>query len=95
MGMERYKDFVARTDSVLTYDPGWSEENPTGSWRAMRPHLDKNKCTACNLCWLYCPDGVIDRESYGADLTYCKGCGICAEVCALGAIQMLREGEAP
>ena len=26
------------------------------------------------------------------DLTYCKGCGICAEECPAGAIGMEREG---
>ncbi len=95
MGMERYKDFVARTDSVLTYDPGWSEENPTGSWRSMRPHLDRDRCNECSLCWLYCPDGVIDRRSFAVDLDYCKGCGICAEACAVDAIEMKREEQEP
>jgi pyruvate ferredoxin oxidoreductase delta subunit len=28
------------------------------------------------------------------DLTYCKGCGICANICPKGSIQMIDEREA-
>jgi pyruvate ferredoxin oxidoreductase delta subunit len=93
--MEKYEYFVRRTKNVLTYDPGWSCDNKTGAWRAMRPVKDAELCTACGLCWLYCPDGLIDRETFEVDLEYCKGCGICAVECKVGAIRMVREGEAP
>jgi pyruvate ferredoxin oxidoreductase delta subunit len=28
---------------------------------------------------------------FGADLNYCKGCGICAEECKFGAIEMVED----
>ncbi len=91
MGMERYEDFVRRARSTLTYDPGWSRDNRTGSWRTERPILDTSRCTDCALCWLFCPDGCIERDTWAIDLTYCKGCGVCAQECKRGAITMARE----
>jgi len=46
------------------------------------------------LCWLYCPESVIDWEKgykIQIDYTYCKGCGICADVCPVKAIDMTPE----
>jgi pyruvate ferredoxin oxidoreductase delta subunit len=62
----------------------------TGSWRVFRPVVDREKCNACGLCALYCPDAVIDRE-LTIDTTFCKGCGICANECPKHAIAMVRE----
>ena len=46
---------------------------------------------------VFCPEGVIRRKpegGYEIDLTYCKGCGICAEECPRGAISLVRESRA-
>ncbi len=91
MGMEKYELFVRQAKSTLVYEPGWSADNHTGSWRALRPVLDPTLCNACGLCWLYCPDSCVDRSDFAIDLTYCKGCGICAQECKREAIQMIRE----
>lgn len=51
----------------------------------------------CLLCWVSCPDaciGLEDGRVWGINLDYCKGCGICAEVCPRGAIVMISKGEA-
>jgi len=72
------------------------EAGNTGEWRAKRPVIDLSKCTPCKknkdtcyLCWLYCPDGTVKRGiPLEINLTYCKGCGICAEVCPTKAIAM-------
>ncbi len=80
-------------------EPGPGDAGKTGSWRVECPVINPGKCIpaktgkeACFLCWLYCPDGVISRSIPPAiDLEYCKGCGICAEECPAGAIQMVEE----
>ena len=65
---------------------GNAEDYETGSWRVNRPILDKNKCTSCLMCWIFCPDTSIivkDGKVTGIDLAHCKGCGICARECPL------------
>jgi len=75
------------------------EAGRTGDWRSSRPLIDLSKCTpskknrpSCYLCWLYCPEGVVQRSiPVEIDLEYCKGCGICAEECPTKAITMVDE----
>jgi 2-oxoacid:acceptor oxidoreductase delta subunit (pyruvate/2-ketoisovalerate family) len=58
--------------------------------------LNKEKCTKCALCWLYCPEGAIKLNSDCTpeiDLSHCKGCGICAKECPMKAIVMKFKGE--
>ena len=49
-------------------------------------------CFACDNCYGVCPDNAVIKlsraDGYAFDLDYCKGCGICAEECPCGAIQM-------
>jgi 2-oxoacid:acceptor oxidoreductase delta subunit (pyruvate/2-ketoisovalerate family) len=55
-------------------------------------------CSKCDNCFVFCPEGVVRRKpdgGYEIDLTYCKGCGICAEECPRGAISIVRESRAP
>ncbi|MEI6449632.1 MAG: FAD-dependent oxidoreductase [Actinomycetes bacterium] len=46
-------------------------------------------CTGCDLCVIYCPEGVL-RHAEGcppeADYDYCKGCGLCAAACPRGVL---------
>lgn len=75
-----------------------SKENvtDTGVWRIYRPIIDKDKCTKCVLCWLYCPENCIKLGSDFAptvNLAHCKGCGICAKECPIKVIVMRYEGE--
>jgi pyruvate ferredoxin oxidoreductase delta subunit len=83
-----------KTPVSVIAKPGTSRANKTGSWRTQYPVCDKNKCTACTLCVLYCPEGVIKvdkKNKYEVDLNYCKGCGICAVICPVKALEMKPE----
>lgn len=81
--------------------PACGEAGKTGDWRSNRPVMTAEKCLAvrkgevtCQLCWAYCPDSCISRGIGPViDLEYCKGCGICAQVCPAGAIEMVPEAE--
>ncbi len=48
------------------------------------------RCTQCDTCLVYCPDGVISRcaDGYRIDEDYCKGCGICVAECPRRAIDL-------
>jgi 2-oxoacid:acceptor oxidoreductase delta subunit (pyruvate/2-ketoisovalerate family) len=48
------------------------------------------RCTHCDTCLIYCPDGVIRRsaEGYQVDADYCKGCGMCVAECPRWAMEM-------
>jgi len=75
-------------------EPKTSLYNKTGNWRAMKPVLDNGKCIKCLLCWIHCPEPAIlrgDDDSVQIDYDYCKGCGICANVCPVHAIEMKLE----
>ena len=68
----------------------------TGNWQVFTPNLDKKKCIKCLRCWIYCPEATVIRnkdDTVAIDLEYCKGCGICADVCKVKAIVMKRAGE--
>lgn len=67
---------------------------PNAGWRVQRPVIDHGKCTKCLLCWVLCPEGVVDKEpeKLEIDLNYCKGCGLCAHECPKKAIALIREG---
>ena len=70
-------------------EPGSSAEYHTGSWRTSKPTTDPAKCIKCAICWMHCPDAAIyAREDgvYVQNYDYCKGCGICAQVCPKDAI---------
>lgn len=81
--------------------PGIGEAGKTGEWRTSRPVIDPGKCipakrgkASCFICWLYCPEALISKTiPVQIDLEYCKGCGICMQVCPAQAITMVNEGE--
>lgn len=88
------------------YDGGYLVAKNAG-WRNMRPVLDAGKCTGCLQCYLYCPDGCVfrparqatdavdaaDAAAVAIDYDFCKGCGVCVEVCRFGALAMVPESE--
>lgn len=91
------KDIKKITLNVGAFTKGATAmENKTGGWRTFKPILNNEKCVDCMICWLYCPDDsiVVDNgKMLGFDYDYCKGCGICANVCPRNAIDMVSEGD--
>ncbi|HDN62569.1 4Fe-4S binding protein [Candidatus Bathyarchaeota archaeon] len=77
----------------ILLEPKSSLKYKTGDWRGpFTPKINQEKCTRCLLCWIYCPDGAIERVGDGVriNLDYCKGCGICVSECPVKAITMER-----
>ena len=57
--------------------------------------LSCGNCFECDTCYGVCPDNAIIKlgpgQRYEVNYDYCKGCGICAEECPCGAIDMVKE----
>ena len=80
-----------------TLRPGSSRAYHTAEWRTSRPLFKYERCNGCDLCAVFCPEGIVSaqaRTHYLADYDYCKGCGICATECPVGDIVMVEEGRA-
>jgi pyruvate ferredoxin oxidoreductase delta subunit len=78
----------------LIIEAGNSVGYKTGEWKTKHPDIDKDKCSNCLLCFIYCPENCIELSENKVktiDLDYCKGCGICAEECPKNAIEMRQE----
>ncbi|HLD30205.1 MAG TPA: 4Fe-4S dicluster-binding protein [bacterium] len=89
--MKNWKELPIR---ALIVEPGNSVQYNTGTWRTYKPEIDFNKCIQCLQCWIYCPDTSIlvkDEKMSGFDYDHCKGCGICAAVCPVKCITMVKE----
>ena len=87
------KDFAfAEVPENTSFEAGYLVTVNSG-WRSIRPVINRAKCVGCEQCYLYCPDGVIAIKDGKAviDYDFCKGCGICAKICKIGAIEMEAE----
>ena len=90
---------MTRHMEISQSTPSVGEGGHTGDWRGSRPVFEPSTCLAvkqgrlaCQICWVYCPDVCIAQGMPPTvDLDYCKGCGICAQVCPTGAIGMRPE----
>jgi 2-oxoacid:acceptor oxidoreductase delta subunit (pyruvate/2-ketoisovalerate family) len=57
--------------------------------------LSCGNCFECDNCYGVCPDNAVIKLGPGKrfkfDYDYCKGCGLCAQECPCGAIEMVAE----
>jgi 2-oxoacid:acceptor oxidoreductase delta subunit (pyruvate/2-ketoisovalerate family) len=57
--------------------------------------LSCGNCFECDNCYGVCPDNSVIKlgpgERFEFNYDYCKGCGMCAEECPCGAIEMVEE----
>jgi len=69
--------------------------------RRGRVVVDEERCKACELCLVFCPEGALEysptRNSFGyhpvrmKEDNSCTGCAICAQVCPDVALEVYRE----
>lgn len=72
-------------------EPATTLKNKTGDWRTLKPIVG-DKCIRCRQCEIFCPDSaIIVKEKAIVNYDYCKGCGICASVCPVKTIMMIKE----
>ncbi|MBS3097709.1 4Fe-4S binding protein [Candidatus Woesearchaeota archaeon] len=98
MSKEKLKGYKEIPIGGLITEPGSAKKFKTGDWRSFRPVWLQDKCTHCMICPPSCPDDCIPTEGNlpnikrkETDFDYCKGCGICAQVCPFKAIEMKEE----
>lgn len=94
MKNEEKKPTAAELPAGGIVEAGTAAQFKTGPWRSIKPVWSKEKCKACMICWIYCPDAsiqVADGKVTGIDYDHCKGCGICSKECKFGAITMEAE----
>ena len=82
--------------------PGYRKGSPF-VWRDTVPVCVDSKCICPNSCIseVMCPDGTgfivregLPHQGYRIDVDFCRGCGICAEVCVGEALTMVDEDQA-
>ena len=85
---------LAAARRVSTFDEvvaGLDEQ--TAQFEARRC-LSCGNCFGCDNCYGVCPDNAVVKlgvTEFEVDLEHCKGCGLCAEECPCGAIEMVPE----
>ncbi len=87
-------DAVRRTSTFDEVVGGLTADNALFEARRC---LSCGSCLACDNCYGVCPDNAVIKLEpggsyrYEIDLDYCKGCGLCAQECPCGAIEMVPE----
>ncbi len=92
--MEQTAKFSKKMIHCSLIESGKAEPFKPGQKVKALPEWDKDRCIRCGICYLYCPDGAVFRETDGffdVEKTKCKGCGICHRECWFGVISMVEE----
>ena len=84
---------LARRQS--TFDEVVQGLDETNALFEARRCLSCGNCFECDNCYGVCPDNAVRKlgpgKGYEFDYDFCKGCGLCAEECPCGAIDMVPE----
>lgn len=97
---EHLEASIKEPQMTSPFEAAWSDVSKkiltvqTGTWRHRRPVVDKDTCRLCGWCSVNCFVGCMNKAADGyfqPDMTYCKGCGICARECPAHAIRMTAE----
>ena len=89
--MSPHLDAVRRSSNFDEVVSGLDES--TALFEARRC-MSCGTCFACDNCYGVCPDNAVIKldptgsYAYEVDYDFCKGCGLCAQECPCGAIQM-------
>jgi 2-oxoacid:acceptor oxidoreductase delta subunit (pyruvate/2-ketoisovalerate family) len=82
-------ELARRTDTFDEVVHGLTEENALFEARRC---MSCGNCFECDNCYGVCPDNAViklgDGQKFAINYDYCKGCGICANECPCGAIEM-------
>ena len=85
-------DMIRRRSSFEEVQGGLTEDNALFEARRC---LSCGNCFECDNCYGVCPDNAVIKLGPGKrfefNYEYCKGCGVCAEECPCGAIEMRPE----
>jgi Pyruvate/2-oxoacid:ferredoxin oxidoreductase delta subunit len=87
----RERDTAAR---LMGFDEVSEGLDEAAALAEARRCLSCGACTACDRCWLACPDVAVLLEGahYRVDLEHCKGCLLCLAECPRGAIGVEKVG---
>lgn len=85
-------ELARRTSTFDEVQHGLTEENAVFEARRC---LSCGNCMECDNCYGVCPDNAIVKlgrgKGYEFNYDYCKGCGVCAQECPCGHIEMVPE----
>lgn len=85
-------DMARRTTTFDEVQHGLTEENALFEARRC---MSCGNCFECDNCYGVCPDNAVIKlgpgKKFRFNYDYCKGCGICANECPCGAIDMVSE----
>ena len=85
-------ELARRTTTFDEVQHGLTEENAIFEARRC---LSCGNCMECDNCYGVCPDNAIIKlgpgKRYEFNYDYCKGCGVCAQECPCGHIELVPE----
>ena len=85
-------ELARRTQTFDEVQHGLTEENAIFEARRC---LSCGNCMECDNCYGVCPDNAVIKlgpgKGYDFNYDYCKGCGVCAQECPCGHIEMVPE----